>query len=61
MLEAGIIEPMEESKWVTPMIVMERKQGSIRICVYLRNINDAFIHEPFPTLLTDEVLENVGG
>jgi hypothetical protein len=32
MLEAGIIEPMEESEWISPMVVQEKKQG-IRICV----------------------------
>jgi hypothetical protein len=25
------------------------------------NINDSFLHDPFPTPFTDEVLENVGG
>jgi hypothetical protein len=27
----------------------------------LKKFNDAFLHDPFPTPLTDEVLENVGG
>ncbi len=27
----------------------------------LRKLNDACVHDPFPTLLIDEVLENVGG
>jgi hypothetical protein len=61
MLEAGIIEPVEESEWVSPMVVQEKKQGGIRICVDLRKLNDAFLHDPFPTPFTDEVLENVGG
>jgi len=29
--------------------------------VDLRKLNDAFVHDPFPTLFTDEVLENFGG
>jgi hypothetical protein len=62
MLEAGIIEPIEESKWISPMVVQDKKQGrGIRICVDLRNLNDSFLHDPFPTPFTDEVLENVGG
>ena len=28
-LEAGIIEPIEESKWISPMVVQEKKQGGI--------------------------------
>ena len=60
MLEARIIEPVEESEWISPMVVQENKQGGIRICVDLRKLSDACLHEPFPTLFIDEVLENVG-
>lgn len=36
MLVVGIIKPMEESDWVSPMIVQEKKQkGEVRICVDL--------------------------
>ena len=62
MLAAGIIEPVEESEWVSPMVVQEKKtKGEIRICVDLRKLNDASLHDPFPTPFTDEVLDNVGG
>jgi hypothetical protein len=61
MLEVGIIEPVEESEWIIPMVVQEKKQGGIRICVYLRKLNNAFLRDPFPTPFRDEVLENVGG
>jgi hypothetical protein len=61
MLEVGIIEPVEEYKWVSPMVVEEKKQGGIRICVNLRKLNDSFLHDPFPTPFPNEVLENVGG
>jgi hypothetical protein len=61
MLEDGIIEPVEESEWINPMVVQENKQGGIRICVDLRKLDDTFLHDPFPTPFIDEVLENVGG
>ena len=61
MLEDGIIEPKEESEWISHMVVQEKKQGGIRICVDLRKLNDAFLHDPFPTPFTYEVLANVGG
>jgi hypothetical protein len=61
MLDAGIIEPVEESEWVSPMVVQEKKKGGIRICFNLRKLNDAWLHDLFPTPFTDEVLENVGG
>jgi hypothetical protein len=61
MLEARIIEPVEESEWISTMVVQDKKIGETRICVDLRKLNDACLHDPFPTLFTDKVLDNVGG
>ena len=61
MLEARIIEPVEESEWISPMVVQDKKIGEIKICVYLRKPNDPCLHDPFPTPFIDEVLDNVGG
>jgi hypothetical protein len=62
MLKANIIKLVEESEWISPMVVQEKKQGrGIRICVELSKLNDACLHDPFPTPFTDELLDNVGG
>jgi hypothetical protein len=61
MLEAWIIEPITESEWIILMVVQDKKMGGIIICVDLWKLNDAFLHDLFPTPFTDEVLENVGG
>jgi hypothetical protein len=57
MSEARIIEPVEESEWISPVVVQDKKTREIRICLDLRKQNDACLHDPF----TDEVLDNVGG
>jgi hypothetical protein len=56
MLEASIIEAIEESEWISTMVVQEKKQGGIMICVDLRKLNYACLHDPFPTTFTNEVL-----
>ena len=62
MLEAGIIEPIQESKWIIPIVIQDKKvTGEVKICVYLRKLNDSCLHDPFPTPFTDEVLESVSG
>jgi hypothetical protein len=61
MLEARIIEPIEEFEWINPMVVQDKKLGEIKICVDLRKLNYACLHDPFPTPFTDEVLDNLGG
>lgn len=44
------------------MVGQEKKQkGEICICMDLRKLNDAYMHDPFPTPFFDELLENVGG
>lgn len=61
MLEVCIIKPMEESNWVSPIVVQEKKQkGEIRIYMDLRKLNNACVHDPFLKSFNDEVLENVG-
>ena len=60
MLEAGIIELVEESEWINPMVVQDKKISEVRICVNLIKLNDAYMHDQFPTPFTDEVLEGVG-
>jgi len=62
ILAIGIIEPVEESDWVSPIVVQEKKQKEeIRICIDLKKLNDDCMHDPFSTSFTDEVLDNVGG
>jgi hypothetical protein len=61
MFDAVIIKSTEVSEWISLMVVQDKKTGGIKICMDLRKLNDACLHDPFPTPFTDEVLENVGG
>jgi hypothetical protein len=61
MMEVGIIVHVEEYEWIIPIVVQYKKTEEIRICVDQRKLNDACLHDPFPTTFTDEVLDNVGG
>ena len=52
---------VEESDWVIPIVVQEKKKkDETRICVDLRKLNDTYVHDPFLTSFTNEVLDNVG-
>ena len=62
MLQVGVIEPIEESQWIIPIVVHDKKtSGEVTICVDLRKLNDACLHDLFLTPFTDEVLDNVEG
>ena len=41
MTDFGIIEPVEESEWISPMVVQDEKIDEFHICVDLRKLNDA--------------------
>ena len=61
MLDIGIIE-VDESEWISLIVVQDKKDaGEVIICVNLRKLNDACLHDPFSTRFTNEVLESVGG
>ncbi len=61
MLDERIIEPVEESEWISHMVVQDKKTREIRICVDRGKLNNACLHNPFPTPFTNEVLDNVRG
>jgi hypothetical protein len=43
------------------MVVQDNKTGEIHICMDLRKMNDACLHDPFATPFTDDILEKIGG
>ena len=47
MLNEGIIEPIEESKWISPIFIQEKKIGGIKLCVDLRELSNVCIIDPF--------------
>ena len=61
MLESGIIELVKELECTTPMVNQDKKTSEVQICVDLRKLNDAYLHDPFPTPFTNEGLESIGG
>jgi hypothetical protein len=44
MLKEGFIEPVEKSKWISLVVVQDKKKGGIIICFDLRKLNDACLH-----------------
>ena len=62
MLDTRIIEDAKESEWISPIVIQDKKTtGEVKICVDLRKLNDACLHDPFPKPFIDEVLESIEG
>ena len=61
MLVAGIIYPIDQSEWASPMVVQPKKHDStkLRIHVDFQELKKISLTNPFPTPFIDEILNEV--
>jgi len=58
--EKGIIEPVEgPTPWVSPLVIVPKPSGAVRLCVDMRRANEAIIRERHPIPTVDEVLQDL--
>jgi len=48
LLDVNFIYPISDSKWVSPLVVVPKKNGKRRICVDYRELNKATQKDHFP-------------
>ena len=61
-LEAeGIIERIDSSPWVSPIVVVQKRTGGIRLCVDLREPNKAVVIDSHPLPHIEEVFTELRG
>lgn len=58
----GIIEPIQHSEWATPVVIILKKDGSIRLCGdYRSTVNEASTKASYPLPTVSEVLAKLEG
>ncbi|PIK33917.1 hypothetical protein BSL78_29263 [Apostichopus japonicus] len=57
----GIIERIDASEWVSPIVVVGKKSGKIRLCIDLREANKAVIVDKYPLPNITELFNNLQG
>lgn len=62
MLRAGVIEPVDCSDWASPLVPVNKSDGTLRICVdYKGTLNPALLVDRFPLPRIDDVLVALNG
>ncbi len=56
-----IIENIDSSEWVSPIVVNQKKTGGIRMCVDLREPNKAVVVDSYPLRLIEDILAELRG
>ncbi len=59
MLELGIIET-SCSEWCSPIVLVPKKDGTLRFCIDFRYLNAVSNFDPYPMPRVDDLVERVG-
>ena len=57
----GVIEKVSASRWISPLVVGRKRDGSIRLCVDLRQVNKSIVPDGYPLPRINDVLDRLGG
>ena len=60
MLQKGYIRP-NSSPWGSPAIFVDKKDGSLRMCVDYRQLNDVTIKNKYPLPTIDDLFDQLSG
>lgn len=60
MLEAGVITP-SKSPWNSPVVLVPKKDGSMRFCVDFRKLNAVTKRDIYPLPIIEEVVSRLSG
>jgi len=61
LLTTRFIQPIEEATWLSPIVVVPKKNGNLRICVDFRKLNKGTKKGPYPLPFSNEVLNIITG
>jgi hypothetical protein len=61
LLVVGFIQSIEEATWLSPIVIVPKKNGKLRIYIDFKKLNAATKKDPYPLPFTYEVLNTIIG
>ena len=60
-MDVDFIYPILDSRWVSPLVIVPKKNGKWWICVDYKELNKATQKDHFPLPFIDQVLDTLSG
>jgi hypothetical protein len=61
LLKVGFIYPVQLTQWVSNLVPVNKKQGTIRVCTDFHDLNKACPKDNFPTPFIDQIVDGCAG
>jgi hypothetical protein len=61
LLKAGFIYPIHLTQWVSNPVAVNKKQGTIPVCINFCDLNKACPKDNFPTPFIDQIIDECAG
>jgi hypothetical protein len=59
LFTTSFIKHVEKATWLSPIVVVPKKNGKLKICVNFKTLNVATKKEPYLLPFTDEVINTI--
>ncbi|KAL3689795.1 hypothetical protein R1sor_016104 [Riccia sorocarpa] len=59
--EPRLLKIVKEYDWLSPIVIVPKKNGTLRVCVDYRKLNEHTVKDPYPLPFIDDILDKVAG
>src|SRR3989337_594167 len=57
LIEAGFIREIKHTDWLANLVMVPKNDKSWRLCVDFKDLNKAFLKDPFPLPRIDQIID----